>query len=158
MKKKLLLRGIVGFPVGVAIGYIITIWISLGWGDGNYMPCQPALVSMMGNEIRAVMLQAFLSGLIGTGVAGSAIVWDIEEWSLIKQTGVYFFLNAFIMMPIAYFMYWMEHSVAGVVSYVVIFVLIFVVIWVISYTTGRYNVRKMNESLYKAQNDDSGKE
>ena len=31
MKKQVLLRGLQGFPLGIAIGYIITIIISLGW-------------------------------------------------------------------------------------------------------------------------------
>lgn len=154
MKKKIILRGIVGFPVGVAIGHIISIFGSFVWGKGYYAPCAPALISMMGNEIKAVMLQAFLSGVIGTGFAAGSIVWDIEEWSIIKQSSVYFFLNALIMMPSAYCMYWMEHSVSGMISYIADFALIYMIIWAILYGAGRYNVKKMNEGLYKAQSED----
>jgi len=31
MKKKLIGRGVIGFPVGIAIGYVITVIISI-WG------------------------------------------------------------------------------------------------------------------------------
>lgn len=151
MKKKLILRAAVGFPVGVSIGCAITITTSLQWGNGYYIPCVPALVSMMGSEIRAVILQTFFCGLIGAGFAGSSIVWDMEDWSLIKQTGIYFCVNALIMMPIAYFMYWMEHSVAGFISYMAIFIIIFIAIWIALYSIEKHNVRKMNESLYRAQ-------
>ena len=37
MKKKLLLRGALGFPIGIAIGYVITICISLMWAGGYYL-------------------------------------------------------------------------------------------------------------------------
>ena len=43
MKKKLLLRGALGFPIGIAIGYVITICISLMWAGGYYSPCVPEL-------------------------------------------------------------------------------------------------------------------
>ena len=33
MKKKLLLRGALGFPIGIAIGYVITICISVMWAE-----------------------------------------------------------------------------------------------------------------------------
>ena len=58
MKRKILLRGMLGFPIGVAIGYFITIIISLIWAGGYYSPCVPDLISIMGNEIYAVLLQA----------------------------------------------------------------------------------------------------
>ena len=55
MKKKLLLRGALGFPIGIAIGYVITICISLMWAGGYYSPCAPELAEALGNEISAVI-------------------------------------------------------------------------------------------------------
>ena len=65
MKKKLFLRGALGFPIGIAIGYVITICISLMWAGGYYSPCAPELAEALGNEISAVILQALLCGLLG---------------------------------------------------------------------------------------------
>ena len=75
MKKKIISRSALGFPLGIAIGYIITIFISLGWANGSYSPCVPELVSVMGNEIYAVILQALLCGLLGAGFAASSVIW-----------------------------------------------------------------------------------
>ncbi len=148
MKKKIVLRGIFGFPTGIAIGYLITIFISLGWANGYYSPCVPELISAMGNEINAVVLQALLCGLLGAGFAASSVIWEIENWSLIKQTGIYFMIISVIMLPIAYFTYWMEHSVVGVLSYFGIFALIFALIWMIQFVIGKHNVKKMNQNLH----------
>ncbi len=151
MKKKIVLRSILGFPIGIAIGYLITIFISLGWANGYYSPCVPELISAMGNEINAVVLQALLCGLLGTGFAASSVIWEIENWSIIKQTGIYFMIISAIMLPIAYFAYWMEHSIVGVFSYFGIFVLIFAFIWIIQFVIGKHNVRKMNEKLHNVK-------
>ncbi len=151
MKKKIILRGALGFPFGIAIGYFITIFISLGWANGYYTPCVPELISMMGNEINAVILQAILCGLLGIGCAASSVIWEIESWSIVKQTGIYFGIISVIMMPIAYFTYWMEHSIIGFLSYFGIFILIFIIIWIIEFIIGKHTVKKMNTNLYKTK-------
>ncbi len=147
MKKNLFLRGLFGFPLGIAMGYVITIFISLGWGQGYYSACVPQLIELVGNEIRAVILQTILCGLLGTAFAASSVIWEIENWSLVKQTGIYFLIVSLVMMPIAYFTYWMEHSLKGFLSYFGIFAAIFVAIWLIQYLISMRNVKKMNAKL-----------
>ena len=155
MKKKLFLRVISGFPLGITIGYLITIISSLVWADGYYSPCLPELIALMGNEINAVLLQAILCGVLGAGCAAGSIIWELEDWGLVKQTGIYFLIISVIMLPIAYVTYWMEHSIKGFLSYYGIFVAIFAVIWVTQYLTARYNVKKMNENLYRQRNNEN---
>ncbi len=151
MKKKIILRSILGFPIGIAIGYLITIFISLGWANGYYSPCVPELISTMGSEINAVIIQTLLCGLLGTGFAASSVIWEIDNWSIIKQTGIYFIIISVIMLPIAYFAYWMEHSIIGFFSYFGIFVFIFALVWMIQFVAGKCSVRKMNESLHNVK-------
>ena len=134
MKKKIIKRSLLGFPLGITIGYLITILISLGWANGYYSPCVPELISLM-----------------GAGFAASSVIWEMDSWSIVKQTGIYFSIISVIMLPIAYFAYWMEHSVVGFLIYFGIFALIFVVIWIIQFGIGRYNVRKMNEKLFQTK-------
>ena len=147
MKKKLIVRALSGFPIGIAIGYVISILGSLFFGDGDYLPCAPTLISIMGNEINAVTLQMLFSGIVGAGYAVSSVVWEMEHWSIVRQTGLSFLAYAAIMLPIAYFAYWMEHSITGLLSYLLIFVVIFVAIWIIMYFIGKRRVQKMNEKL-----------
>ncbi len=153
MKKKMVLRSVLGFPIGIAIGYLITIFISIVWANGYYTPCVPELISTMGNEINAVILQALLCGLLGIGFSASSLIWEIENWSITKQTGIYFIVISVIMLPIAYFLYWMEHSVVGFFRYFGIFILIFVFIWVIQFVIGKHDVKRMNENLHNVKGD-----
>ena len=113
MKKKLLSRAAAGALAGLAISYAITILLSLGWGGGSYLPCRPELAALAGSESRAVALQALFALLVGAGFGACSLIWQIDRWSLARQTGVYFFLISLVMLPAAYGMYWMEHSLAG---------------------------------------------
>lgn len=151
MKKQIIKRSLWGFPLGITLGYLITILISLGWANGYYVPCVPELISATGNEINAVILQTLLSGIIGTGFAASSVIWDIDNWSTVKQTGIYFSIISIIMLPIAYLAYWMEHSVRGFLIYFGIFVFIFAISWITMYVVGKNNVKKMNAKLFKTR-------
>ena len=106
MKKKIIKRSLLGFPLGITMGYLITILISLGWANGYYSPCVPELISLMGNEINAVIFQTILCGILGVGFAASSVIWEMDSWSIVKQTGIYFSIISVIMLPIAYFAYW----------------------------------------------------
>ncbi len=151
IKKEIILRGLLGIPIGIAIGYFITIILSLIWGNGHYSPCVPSLTSLMGSEIGAVVLQTALCALLGISFGATSVIWQIEHLGLVKQTGIYFLINSVVMMPVAYFSYWMEHSLTGFLRYFGIFVLIFAIVWVTQFAMGRRNVDEMNAKLHDAQ-------
>lgn len=155
MKRKIIARSALGFPLGITIGYLITIFISLAWADGHYAPCEPNLAYAMGSEINAVLLQALLSGILGIGFSGASVIWEIEHWGIVQQTGVYFAIVALIMMPIAYFLYWMEHTFWGFLSYFIIFVLVFIVFWIVMRMIGKHTVKQMNANLYRTMRDEN---
>lgn len=155
MKKKIISRGAVGFPIGIAIGYGITIVISLFWGEGTYFSCVPELVSSMGGELNAVIFQALLCGLLGAGFGAASVIWEAERWSIAARTGVYFLAVSLLMMPIAYLACWMEHSLAGFFRYFGIFTLIFLVIWGIEWMAARRTVRRLNARLTAARREET---
>lgn len=147
MKKKLIQRGLLGFPIGIAIGYLITVIISICIGDGKFYPVNPILIDTMGNELNAVLLQTALCGIMGTGFAAASVIWEIDTWSLAKQSGIYFAVASIIMFPISYFAYWMPHTVAGIIGYVGIFVAIFVLVWLGQYFVWKKKLAKINEGI-----------
>lgn len=149
MKKKAIYRGMLGFPLGVFIGYTITIAISLISAKGYYSPAVPEFVKQCGNEINAVILQFILSGILGTVIAAGSVVWDNDNWSILKQTVAHFIILSFTMLPIAYFTRWMDHTFIGVASYFGIFIAIYVVIWLVQYNMWKYSIKQINEKIKK---------
>jgi len=147
MLKKCIGRGLLGLPLGIAIGYCIAIVISACIGDGQFHPVAKELIDTTGSELAAVVLQTVLSGLMGAGYAAASVIWEIDSWSLARQSGVYFAVACVLMFPIAYIANWMEHSLAGFLSYAAIFVGIFVCVWLSQYFVWKSRVRSMNEQL-----------
>ena len=149
MKKQIIKRGLFGFPVGIAIGFVITILISACVGNGSFYPVTPELINTMGNELNAVILQTVLCGIMGTGFAMASVIWELDSWSLAKQSGIYFLIACILMLPIAYIAGWMEHSISGFLSYVGIFVAIFIAVWLAQYLSWKRKIKKMNELVNK---------
>lgn len=147
MKKKVFQRGLLGFPLGVFIGYIITILISLFAADGYYSPCVPALVDQFSSEISAVVFQTVLCGLLGVSFGAASVIWEKDNWSILKQTGIYFLVVSITMLPIAYFTHWMEHSISGVFVYIGIFVAIFVFMWAVQYFIWKDKIKSINKKM-----------
>ena len=145
-------RGLLGFPLGIAIGYVITVIISICIGDGFFHPVNPELVNKMGSELNAILIQTGLSGIMGTGFAMASVILEIDSWSLAKQSGIYFTIACVIMFPISYFANWMPHSTAGILSYVGIFVAIFVITWLVQYFVWKRKVKRMNDGVRKSNN------
>lgn len=152
MKKELLKRIFVGLLGGIVISYIITIIMSLAFKDGNYYSCVPSLITKYGSEINAVIIQTLLSAVLGAAFSVASIIWEMDNWSLLKQTGLYFIIVTVTMMSVSYICEWMEHSVKGFVSYFAIFFVIFIVVWIV-----QYNIWKVKISRLKTKIEESNK-
>lgn len=153
MKKKALIRGLIGFPGGVTICLVITIIESLIVGDGRFYAYVPELVELAGSEIMAVLLQTALAGLVGSVYGAASVIWDMENWSIAKQSGIFFAIAAVTMMPIGYLLNWMEHSVTGIISFFLVFLVIFVIIWITMYLIWRRKIRKLNQNVQKRKSE-----
>ncbi len=147
MLNKAFLRGLLGFPLGVFLGYVITIFISVIIANGQYSPCAPALIDQVGSEIGAVILQAILSGILGAGYAAASVIWECEDWNIAKQSGIYFAITSLIMLPVAYYANWMEHTLIGFLIYFGIFIAIFLIVWVIQYFFWKNKIKRLNEKI-----------
>ena len=152
MKKKIIQLGLLGFPIGIAIGFVITVFVSIGVGDGLFYPVTSELIETMGNELNAVILQTVLCGIVGAGFSMASLIWEIDSWSIIKQSGIYFAIACIVMLPISYFANWMKHSLVGVLFYIGIFIAIFVLAWITQYFVWKSKVKKMNDEIKKKLN------
>lgn len=147
MKKQVILRAVLGFPLGVFIGYTISVIISLIISGGRYLPAEPTLVASAGSEINAVILQYLLSGVLGMGFAAGSVIWEVEDWSLARRTASHLALSSLLMLPIAYLTHWMPHNLAGVLTYFLIFFGIYAGIWAVQYFAWLRRVRAINRRL-----------
>lgn len=154
MKKKVLQRALFGAPIGLAISMVISIIISYCLGDGKFYFVPPALISDCGNEINAVLLETLLSFLYGAAFAGASVIWEVDNWSILRQTVTHLLVCSVFTFPIAFAGRWMDHTVSGVISYIVIFIAIYVSIWVSIMLSYKRRLKSINNSIKKHQNID----
>jgi hypothetical protein len=107
------------------------------------------LVKHYGSELNAVIVQTILSAILGAGFAGASLIWEKDEWSLLKQTGVYFAIVTVMMMTVAYACEWMEHSVRGAAGYFAVFFAIFILVWFVRYISWKIYILKIQEKITK---------
>jgi len=145
--KKAMLRGIIGFPLGIFLAVTITMLISIIKGTGQYYSVVPELINRTHNEVNAFVLQYMLSGLLGFAFASGSAVSEVENWSITKQTVIHFFISIIAMFPIAYACRWMDNSVGGIATYISAFILTYAIVWVVQYTVWKKKIKAINVKL-----------
>ena len=155
MKKKILTRALLGAPIGLTICVLCTIVISLLIGDGTYYPVSPDLIAVCGSEINAVLLQTVFGMIYGALYDVSFVIWDMEDWSLLKMTVSHLAFCCAASFPIAWFMRWMPHSLPGTLCYFALFFVIYAVIWLAQYCAIRGQIRRMNSRLREKERDEA---
>lgn len=147
MKNKILMRCLIGAPIGLAINYIISVAVSFLFGSGEYWAVVPKLIEDFGNEINAVTVQAVCSIILGAAFGGASAIWKIDNWSLLRQTFTHLAVVSLAMFPIAFFTRWMGHTVTDVLIYFGIFFGIYLFIWTVQYRAMKVRIKKINEKL-----------
>ncbi len=149
MKKKLLLRALLGFPLGVFITTTISILFSMAYVFHGYLAVTPALAARMGGQMPAVLLQYFLSGLLGSAVGALSLIWDMERFSIIKRTLLHFLGTVLVFLPVSVVLFWSPFSLTGTLFYLLIFVLLYFGIWLGQYLYYFFSLRHLNQNLPK---------
>lgn len=88
MKKQILLRSAIGFPVGVCVCNLILLIIA--FSSAPTLRAAPPAPPCFGSERTGVAVQFLLSGLVGAVYAGSSVIWEVETWSLFRATATHF--------------------------------------------------------------------
>ncbi len=147
MKKKIILRCLIGAPIGLSISFIITLIISAMINKGEFYPVVPQFTIICGNELNAVIIQSLCSLLYGAAFAGASVIWEVESWSLLKQTVLHCIVISSSTLPIAYCMYWMPHNVLGIAIYIFIFFFIYFFIWFSQYFAMKKKIQAFNDKV-----------
>jgi hypothetical protein len=142
--KKALLRGVLGIPIGVFIMTLIGLLISLIFGKLSLVS-----PSYLGNpsELSAYTIQFILSCLIGFAFAISSTIFQVEKWSIAKQTFLHFITIAIAFFPTAIYLGWVELRSVPIIIFATIFISIYVIIWLIQYTILKKKIQKLNDGL-----------
>ena len=147
MKKKVILRALLGAPISLTISTFITMFISAIIGDGQFYAVAPGLEAECGGELNAVLLQAACSLLYGAAWAGASVIWENDRWSLLRQTVTHLVVCSVSTLPIAWFMHWIPRNAVGLLAYLAVFLGIYGIIWLTKYLNMKKRIQQMNKKI-----------
>ena len=76
----------------------------------------------------------FLTGLIITAVAATSVIYDVESWSLTRQSVVHFLIMLVTVYPCLVFSGWFPtKSILDLVKIFGIFLVVGIILWTMSY-------------------------
>ena len=145
--KEFFKRTIMGFVYGVFIGQTILILESLNAGNGNFYPVSPYLVQHASSTLAAVIIQYFITGLIGISFSAGTLIFEIDKWSITAQTALHFVITFAVMLFAGFVCGWYPHTVSGILIWLAVFVVIYVIMWISFSLYFRRQTKKINEAL-----------
>jgi cellulose synthase/poly-beta-1,6-N-acetylglucosamine synthase-like glycosyltransferase len=145
--KSTIKRALLGFPLGVFASTTIVLAIALARGDSAFSAAAPDLVRITGSVTGAFLLQYVLSGILGSTFAGASIIFQVDNWSLLRQTVTHFAITFAVMMVVATTCQWAPASTIGLAVYIGVYIMIYVLIWASVTLYWRRRVAQVNAAL-----------
>lgn len=133
--KKFILRGLMGVPMGVFINQIVYFILALN-ND---------IVSLSSH---IVITQFIISVLCGFYLVGVSVIFDVEEWSLLRQT----ITHSIVMLPyfpIAYYAGWIPKTPFGVLLFILNYIIVYIIIWLSFRMYWTKKAKEINSELKK---------
>lgn len=153
MRKNIVSRIIGGFVIGVVLGQLIQFIISVNVSPGSYMAVVPEFRALFESEITAVFMQVMLTGLIGTTFATSALIFEIEKWSMLKQYLIHFCITSLVWLPTVMLL-WMPKEVKNFVIFIISFIGTYLITWMIQYRESKRSIEKINLAIQKQRREE----
>ena len=132
MRKKAILLGLIGYVCGCVIGLFFALQ------NENF-------------NIREALPSILLGGIPGAIAMGSAVIYDIEEWSLLRATATHFLVVMGVILFACFLLKWFPPWSPAFWIMLAAELIGYVIIWLIMYYCFRNKVRTLNEMLKESR-------
>ena len=158
LRDKVIVKASLGFGMSIIIGIIITAVTSTDYAGGKLTLCSAEFNAFIGDELLAFLIQAILLGLYGALAMGGSVVYEIEQWSIVKVTLIHFCTVMISFFALAFFLRWIAITdVKGIVFMFTIMAIPYVIIWLVNYIAYKLQVNTINEKLEKFKSNEPTK-
>ena len=132
MRKKAILLGLIGYVCGCVIGLFFAL-------QNENFNLREALPSML------------LGGIPGAIAMGSAVIYDIEEWRLLRATATHVIVVLGVILFACFLLKWFPPWSPAFWIMLAAELIGYVIIWLIMYYCFRKKVRTLNEMLKESR-------
>lgn len=150
MKRKILIRGLIGFATGVAMMFFVPAFINQAPLD-RVIYTESFLRRVGNNETAAVLLTLLVMGMFGACCFWGTLFYEIERWPLALATiAHYLLISAGYLIP-NWLLCW-NMPVKLLVTIEVIMMIGFFIIWLIIYCVYKREVNELNQLQKQMRN------
>lgn len=128
MRKKAMLLGLIGYIAGC----VIALCFALQNENFSFVSALPGIL---------------LGGIPGTIAMGSTVIYDIEEWSLLRATVTHFMIVMGAMLLACFVLKWFEPWSAPFWIMLAAELVGYAIVWLIMYLCYKKQVRRLNKLL-----------
>lgn len=133
--KNILARFVIGFVIGVFVGFTIILIMSHKY-EYNM-------------DLTSYTYTYFTCGILGSVYTVASLIYQKDEWSLIKQTSVHLAITTPFLFMIGWLNGWLQISTISISIFIVIAILIYIIAWIGLYFYWKEEIKKINEELRK---------
>lgn len=139
----------VGFTLGFILGVVLTTIITTkAIADGSLHLCTTGFLDAIGNPLSAFLIHSFVCGALGTIMFLSALIYEIDNWGLLRATAVHFSVNVSCFYLTAFFLRWFSTSqTKAICTSFIMFVVMYSCIWFFQYLSCKSQVNEINQKL-----------
>ena len=148
LKNRFIYKAAIGFSLGILVTIIINILISTLFTGNAGAYIDEYSSSAVGRTVPRLLLELLTGGLLGFVGNGGSVVYEIEDWGILKPTTIHFGVTMAVYVFVGLFNGWLTpyHSFQNVIQ-VVSMLLAYVAIWLSQYLIYRKEIREMNRDI-----------
>lgn len=154
MLKNALVRGLNGFAYAIAVNVILVLLIIMIVDEPDFVPLVPDYAAHFDSKMKALLLQIVLIGLTSAAFGVGSVILEIERWSLIKQSIIYFIITTLVWLPVSIFCWRIDKYTTAFISIILSYMISYAISWTIQYHMCKKSVQKINEKLLQMKSDE----
>lgn len=145
--KRLWMRALLGFPLGVCAGYLLMILYSLILTPYQYTPLLPIFESMVENSLAAIVLQTLLCGCLGCFTTSFVTLFEKETWSNGKAILCHSLATCLMLMGSGFVLCVTSLSIQSLIVWVIMLFLLLLIIYTYMYHHVKKDIAYLNRQL-----------
>jgi hypothetical protein len=130
-----------------AINVVIALVIVAIVNKPDFLPLVPDYAVHFESEIVAMLLQIVLIGITSAAFGAGSVILEIERWSLLKQSVIYFILTAVVWVPVSIFCWGINKYTTAFISVICSYTISYIITWMVQYNLCKKSVAKINQKI-----------
>ncbi|PFK47949.1 permease [Bacillus cereus] len=122
---------------GIAMAMIYSLlFLGIGYANG---------VDVL--EAETLLFHLGIANIVGIIFSFASLVFEREEWNMLKQTIIHFIILLGTLLPIAIWVGWVPAQIGPIFIFIGSFILIYFIIWCIMAMYWKNKIKELNNGL-----------